>query len=335
MSRWVGKGLAAVLLVALAAGFSLALLAPVHPFRPRSMDFLVLPGEGLTEIAAQLEGLGLIRERHAFVALAVVRGQAGSLQAGPYRATTGDWAWEILDRMVHGTFQDTSITVPEGLWLIEVAEIAGPVVAGGADSFLVAATDSAWLAGLGVSGRTAEGFLFPETYRVIPGVPPRDLVRHMVRTFFQAWDGELAARADSVGMSLEEVVTLASIVEAEAQRPEERPRIAAVYLNRLARGLALQADPTVAYGMGRRLSRTLLDDLKDPSPYNTYLRVGLPPGPICSPGKGSLRAVLWPMPDCEDLYFVARGDGTHLFAPDFAGHLRNRRLVRNGGAGEP
>jgi UPF0755 protein len=157
----------------------------------------------------------------------------------------------------------------------------------------------------------------------------------MVRTFFQAWDDGLAARADSVGRSLPEVVILASIVEAEAQVAEERPRIAAVYLNRLVQGLPLQADPTVAYGMGRRLSRTLLDDLKHPSPYNTYLVQGLPPGPICNPGRGALEAVLWPLPDCEDLYFVARGDGTHLFAPDFAGHLRNRRLVRSGQTGEP
>jgi UPF0755 protein len=282
-----------------------------------------------------LEALGLIRERRAFMALAVVRGQSRSLQAGPYRADTGDWAWEILDRMVHGTFQDTSITVPEGRWLTEVAGIAGPLVAGGADSFLAAATDSVWLRAQGIPGPTAEGYLFPETYRVIPGIPAHDLVRHMVRTFFQAWTGELAARADSLGRSLGEVVTLASIVEAEAQVPEERSRIAAVYWNRLARGLPLQADPTVAYGIGRRLSRTLLDDLKDPSPYNTYLRTGLPPGPICSPGRGALEAVLWPLPECDDLYFVARGDGTHLFAPDFAGHLRNRRMVRNGGGQEP
>jgi UPF0755 protein len=321
------------LLLALLAGFAVALLAPVSPFHPRSIDFLVLPGEGLREIATHLEELGLIRERHAFVALALARGQSGSLLAGPYRATTKDWAWDLLDRLVEGTFQDTTVTVPEGRWLTEVAEIAGPLVEGGADSFLVAARDSAWLADQGIPASTAEGYLFPDTYRVIPGVSSRDLVRHMVRTFFQAWEGPLAARADSLGRDLHEVVTLASIVEAEAQVPEERPRIAAVYLNRLARGLPLQADPTVHYGIGRRLGRTLLDDLKHSSPYNTYLNPGLPPGPICNPGLGALQAALWPLPGCEDLYFVARGDGTHLFAPDFAGHLRNRRIIRSGAPG--
>jgi len=340
MRRWLRRGLTACLILALLTGFTVALLAPVHPFHPRSIDFLVLPGEGLREIATHLEDLGLIRQHHAFMALALVRGQSGSLLAGPYRATTGEWAWDLLDRLVEGTFQDTTITVPEGRWLTEVAGIAGPLVAGGADSFLVAARDSSWLAEQGVEGSSAEGYLFPDTYRVIPSVPPRDLVRHMVRTFFQAWKGHLAARADSMGRGLHQVVTLASIVEAEAQVPEERPRIAAVYLNRLAQGLPLQADPTVHYGIGRRLGRTLLDDLKHSSPYNTYLNPGLPPGPICNPGLGALRAALWPLPGCEDLYFVARGDGTHLFAPDFAGHLKNRRIIRSGApgrekAGEP
>ena len=118
-----------------------------------------------------------------------------------------------------------------------------------------------------------------------------------------------------------------AIVEAEAQVPEERPRIAAVYLNRLARDFPLQADPTVHYALGERRARTLLDDLHHPSPYNTYRHSGLPPGPICNPGKGALQAVLSPLPGCDDMYFVAQGDGTHLFARDFDGHRRNRRLV--------
>jgi UPF0755 protein len=130
-------------------------------------------------------------------------------------------------------------------------------------------------------------------------------------------------------MSMHDVVTLASIVESEARVASERPRIAAVYLNRLSQGVPLQADPTVIYGMGERRTRTLYADLKHPSPYNTYLHAGLPPGPICSPGQDAMRAVLWPAPNCNDLYFVARGDGTHLFARDFAGHLKNRRLVHD------
>ena len=177
------------------------------------------------------------------------------------------------------------------------------------------------------SGRP-EGFLFPATYRLIEPTPPEALVRQMVRTFFQVWRAELAARARDQEMEMRDVVTLASIVEAEARVAEERPRIAAVYLNRLTRGLPLQADPTVHYALGERLSRTLFDDLKVASPYNTYQNTGLPPGPIGNPGLDALRSVLWPLKGCEDMYFVARGDGTHLFAPDCEGHLRNRRVVR-------
>jgi len=325
----VGKALRVVIvLLAGGAGFFLALLSPVQSRNPYRVDYVVLRGETLSDIAANLQDLGLVRDRRAFSFLTRLEGKARKLQAGPYRASSGEWAWEIVNRMVVGDFQDTSVTVPEGLWVTEVAPVVAPFVAGGADSFLAAAADSVLLAGLGVPGGRAEGFLFPDTYRVLLGTPARALVRQMVRTFFQIWRRDLAARAAEQGVGLLEAVTLASIVEAEAQVAEERPRIAAVYWNRLERNLPLQADPTVHYALGERLSRTLYDDLRDPSPYNTYQHPGLPPGPICNPGLESLRAVLWPREGCRDLYFVAQGNGTHLFAPDFAGHLKNRRLVR-------
>jgi UPF0755 protein len=157
----------------------------------------------------------------------------------------------------------------------------------------------------------------------------------MTGMFEAVWKRELEARAAAKRMPRHEVVTLASIVEAEARVPAERPRIAAVYLNRLGLGLPLQADPTVHYALGERRPRTLLEDLKVRSPYNTYLIPGLPPGPICNPGLESLRAVLWPLENCRDLYFVAQKDGTHLFAPTFEGHLKNRvrvRMAQGGGS---
>jgi UPF0755 protein len=316
------------ILLAGGIGFFTALLSPVKTKDPYTVSFVILPGESLPDIAENLETLGLIRQRWAFQALARIRAQARELKAGPFRATSNEWAWEILNRLVEGDFQDTSVTVPEGLWVVEVAEIVGPFLEGGVDSFLAVAADSELMADLGVLGGQAEGYLFPETYRLIPASPPDAMVRQMVRTFFQVWNRDLDARARELGMEMEGVVTLASIVEAEAQVAVERPRIAAVYLNRLERGLPLQADPTVHYALGERRPRTLFDDLKHPSPYNTYQHVGLPPGPIGNPGLDALRSVLWPLEDCNDLYFVAQGNGTHLFAPDFSGHLRNRRRVR-------
>ncbi len=310
------------------AAFFVTLLAPVQRREPYQRTFIVMPGESVQEISASLETAGLIRERRAFTLLAVLRGRAGDLKAGPYRASSDLWAWEILDELVAGAVEDTAVTVPEGLWLTEVAGRLGPWVAGGAEAFRAAATDSAFIRGLGVPGPTAEGYLFPDTYRIIPGSPARSAVREMVETFLRHWRKELAGRAAERGLTMRQVATLASIVEAEAQVPAERPRIAAVYLNRLDRGLPLQADPTVQYALGERRGRTLLADLETESPYNTYRRTGLPPGPIGNPGLESLRAVLWPEPDCRDLYFVAKGDGTHLFAPDFQGHRRNRAQAR-------
>jgi UPF0755 protein len=309
-------------------GFLVALLSPVQTRHPYAVSYLVLPGESFHDVAADLQTLGLIREHRTFTAMARLLGKARKVKAGPYRAASDEWAWTILDRMVRGDVQDTSVTVPEGLWMTEVAERLAPWIDGGADGFLAAARDSALLAELGIPGSSAEGDLFPETYRIRIGNRGAEVVRQMVGMFDEVWSRDLQARARERGLTRSQVVTLASIVEAEAHLPEERPRIAAVYLNRLARRLPLQADPTVHYALGRRLTRTLLDDLKVPSPYNTYLAPGLPPGPICNPGLGSLRAVLWPAENCRDLYFVARGDGSHLFAPDFAGHLRNRSLVR-------
>lgn len=310
------------------SGFLFSLLSPVQSRQPYTVSFVVLPGESVREIGMNLHSLGLVRDSRSFEVLVRLRGQTRNLQAGPYRARSSEWAWEIMNRMVVGDFQDTSVTVPEGLWTAEVARKVAWVVEGGADSLMAAASDTLLLRSLGIEGDRAEGYLFPSTYRLISPTPAPAMVRHMVRTFMQIWTRELEERARERGLSRHAVVTLASIVEAEAQVARERPRIAAVYLNRLEQGLRLQADPTVHYAMGRRPVRTLYDDLEFASPYNTYIHAGLPPGPIGNPGLGALQAVLWPLEDCDDLYFVAQGNGTHLFAPDFAGHLRNRRLVR-------
>jgi UPF0755 protein len=320
--------LAAAAFLAGGIAFLVALWSPVSPTDPRPVTFYVVPGETLSEIAEDLHRLGLVRHPDAFALLARVRRQSRSIQAGPYRASSGEWAWQILGRLISGDMRDTTVTVREGLWIGEVSDVVGPFVAGGPDSFRSVVEDSGFCASVGVPLPRAEGFLFPSTYRVLPGGPPELVARRMVDEFWSVWAEGLAARADSLEMTVAEVVTLASIVEAEARVAEERARIAAVYLNRLAADRPLQADPTVLYGMGERKTRTLYDDLEHPSPYNTYLHAGLPPGPIGNPGRAALVAVLWPEPGCRDLYFVARGDGTHRFARTYPEHQENRRLVR-------
>ena len=217
------------------------------------------------------------------MALAVLRGQAGAVKAGAYTASSAEWAWRILDRLVRGSVADTSITVPEGLWMAEVAQRVGPLVAGGADSFLAAATDSAFVAGLGVPGPNAEGYLFPDTYRFVPGTSARAVVRLMVGEFFRRWK-DLEARAAERGVSLRDAVILASIVEAEAQVARERPVIAAVYWNRLRQGLPLQSDPTVIYGLGSGARARCIETWRSRRRIIPTCGRGFPPVPSATRG---------------------------------------------------
>jgi len=198
------------------------------------------------------------------------------------------------------------------------------------------ARDSAFLDSLGVDAPTLEGYLSPDSYEFLPGTSPEVAFRTMVA---RTQDVLLRASAgrDSLplGLSLYELLTLASIVEAEAVMDDERPRIARVYLNRLALGMKLQADPTVGYALsGRPRSRLYLRHLRVNSPFNTYLHEGLPPGPICNPRRESIEAVIDPLPDVKDLFFVARGQGRHLFAKTYAEHLANIRSVRGRQGGD-
>jgi UPF0755 protein len=189
---------------------------------------------------------------------------------------------------------------------------------------------------LGVPGPGLEGYLFPDTYLFARGVPVRTVVREMVERYREIWTPERRARLDSIGMTEGELVTLASIVQAEARRSEEMPRIAGVYHNRLEIGWLLQADPTVLYALGGYRARLLfaaIDSVAD-NPYNTYTQPGLPPGPIGSPGEAAIDAALAPADDY--LYFVAWPDGTHVFTRSLADHNRAvdaaRRARTNNGA---
>ena len=188
----------------------------------------------------------------------------------------------------------------------------------------------AFLDSLGIGSPSIEGYLAPDTYEFLPGTSPEVAFRTMARRTQSILLNASAGR-DSLplGLSLHQFLALASIVESESQAADERPRIARVYLNRLQSGMRLQADPTVAYSMGKPpRSRLYYRDLHVNSPFNTYLVSGLPPGPICDPGQASIIAALNPEEGVKDLYFVARGQGHHLFAETYQQHLENIRRVR-------
>jgi peptidoglycan lytic transglycosylase G len=289
---------------------------------------LVVPaGASADTIARELHAAGLTRHPLVFRVLARERGMSGRLKAGEY-VLSGPLSLEgILDVLVRGDVMRRELTVPEGRSLDEIAAL---VAAEGMDSeaFLVAARDPAPVRDLDPGASDLEGYLFPDTYDV-PQSPeaPRALVRRMVLRFREVIGPELLRIAER-RLTLRQVVTLASIVELEAARPTERPRIAAVFLNRLDRGMPLQTDPSIIYALkkaGRWDGNIRKPDLDIDSPYNTYRRDGLPPGPLGSPGRESILAVIEPAPT-KDLYFVSRNDGTHEFSETLEAH--NRAVTR-------
>ncbi len=313
-----------LVLAGLAIGWHLFL--PAGPFpQPVRKVILIQRGQSVHQIAAELVRVGLMQGTLGFEVLARAMRLDRHIQAGQYAFKLGTSVPAMLRALARGMSGMNLVTIPEGLTTAEVVAILSEHLGVRAAAFDSLAHDRAFLDTLGVPAPSIEGWLAPDTYEFLPGTAPEVAFRTMVH-HTQAILLDAAAGRDSLplGLSLKQILTLASIVESEAAHPEERARIARVYLNRLEMGMRLQADPTVAFGEGRPpRSRLYLRDLQSPSPYNTYLHEGLPPGPICNPGRSSIEASLNPTDGLKDLYFVSRGDGRHLFARTYAAHLQN------------
>lgn len=297
---------------------------PVRRASEPPQSLVVEPGTGIAEIGRQLHGLGLVRHPEIFRALVVTRRAAGRLRAGEY-ALQGEMSLDdIVDKMVRGDVVRHLVTFPEGTDLEEMSRIVASQGVPPA-AFLEAARDVSLIKDLDPEAKDLEGYLFPDTYEVEPRRPDAApvLVKRMVQRQ-RAVVGPMLPLVQASGRTLREVVTLASLVELETARKEERPHIAAVFLNRLRRRMPLQTDPTVIYALRRAGTwdgNIRKGDLDVDSPYNTYRFPDLPPGPIANPGREAIRAVLEPMPS-EDLYFVSRNDGSHQFSRSLAEHER-------------
>ncbi len=265
-----------------------------------------------------------MRHEAVFRALVRLRGAGAAIKAGEYTLDGPLTLEQVLERLVRGAAVRRDVTFPEGRNLHEMAALAADLADVSKDEFLRAARDPAPMRDLDPLAKDLEGYLFPDTYDVPPGrASGAALVARMVERFREVVAPELAGVSLS-GRSLREVVTLASLVELETARGDERPRIAAVFLNRLARRMPLQTDPTVIYALrqaGRYDGNIRKGDLRIDSPYNTYRYPGLPPGPIASPGREAIRAVLAPAPG-DELYFVSRNDGSHQFSRTLREHER-------------
>jgi UPF0755 protein len=294
--------------------------------------FEVAPGESLPEIARRLEAAGLVRHRLAVEVLGRGGALAGRLQAGEYLLSPAHSPGEILEQIASGRVITYEVSFPEGFTAAQCAQRLAEAGLADRNAFLTLVRDPEAPARLGVEGATLEGYLFPETYRFPRGLAPVEVARAMVDQFHRVWDG-MAPLAREQGLSMREVVTLASIVEKETGVPEERPLIASVFRNRLRRGMRLETDPSVIYGIRDFDGNLRRRDLENAgNPYNTYLIPGLPPGPIANPGAGALRAVVEPAAT-DYLYFVSRNDGSHTFSRTYAEHLAAvNRYQRTGGS---
>lgn len=317
-------------LAALWVGLALLPLA-CGPPPEGSVDVRIPEGADLRAIAAHLEDAGLVKHPRLFSLYVRLRGTERTLKAGRYRFRAGASWDEVLVSLERGEVLTIALTIPEGLALREIAPRLAGLSGVPPDSVLALGRDTAAALRLGVPGPTLEGYLFPDTYRFSEGIAPLEALRVMVDRYRAFWGEEERRLADSLGLSEREVVTLASIVEAEARVAEERRVIAGVYLNRLQRGMLLQADPTVQFALGTPKERLLYRDIDSVAdhPYNTYAHPGLPPGPICSPGEASLRAVLRPA-ETPYLFFVARPDGSHVFSVTERDHINAKNSIRRG-----
>lgn len=281
---------------------------------------VTIPPRANMRVAAEsLSKAGVIKFPSAFRLYASLRGRDRVIKAGTY-ALHKDAGWNfVLDELRSGKAIVHVVTIPEGWSLSQIGPTLASKLSQPIDSFDVAVRDTALLHRLDIPTATAEGYLFPDTYIFPEGTSIRTAVQTMVRRFDQIWKPEWTARLDTMHLSRNDVMALASIVEKEARVPEERPVIAAVYLNRLKTGMLLQADPTVQFALGKHVARVFYRDLEVESPYNTYKHKGLPPGPIASPGRASIQAALYPA-NVPYLYFVAYPDGHHEFRADLKGH---------------
>jgi len=289
------------------------------------------PGASFAAITDTLVRRGILESPRWFRLAARAGKGDRRIKSGTYDLPVGASAWWILRTLETGRSVLTRITVPEGLTVADLAVVAEQQLGIAADSITAAARDSGLLREFGVAAPSFEGFLRPETYFVPLTVTARELIRHMAEGFRADWDSSWDRRAAEYGLTRTGFVTLASIVEGEARVAEERPVIAAVYLNRLRIGMPLQADPTVQYAIqqrtGERKPRLLLKDYEIESPYNTYRISGLPPGPVGLPGRAALEAVASPA-DVPWLFFVAADSGRHVFSRTYAEHLRAIRRIR-------
>ncbi len=325
--KFIGTVLLLVILVAFVAG-GLAAYFVYTPFGPSTETFVeIAPHTGTKAIASQLQQSGVIRNRYAFDILRLVRG--GTLKAGEYRFDHPVPMTEVYHRIASGDIYTRALTIPEGYNIFDIAQAVEAAGLGDRDAFLAEERQhteliAEWTAGAANPPTSLEGYLFPDTYHFARHTPAVHILAAMVRRFRDAGQ-QLGLQGD-----VSRTVILASLVEKEVSQDAERPLVAGVFFNRLAKSIPLATDPTVIYAalLDNRWRGTIhASDLQSPSPYNTYRHAGLPPGPICNPGMAAFRAVLSPA-KTDYLYFVSDAAGHSRFSATLKEHNQNVQAYR-------
>jgi len=299
--------------------------------KPQTVLFDVDKGKGVRAIAAALEQKGIIRKQWRFVLQYEFFFSPKSLKAGEFQFRSSQSTQEILEDLIRGKIYLHPVTIAEGLTARELIADFLAAGFGTAEEFIKAFDEPDAISAWDEKARNLEGYLFPETYFLPKSIPAGGIFEKMVSQFKAVFDESWRRRTSELRMSVRDVVTLASLIEKETSLPDEKTLVSAVFHNRLRRGMRLDCDPTIIYALkqkGHFEGRLRAKDLKLDSPYNTYLYPGLPPGPICNPGQGSLRAALDPAPE-DYLYFVSRNDGSHAFSRSLKEHQMAVKRYQN------
>jgi UPF0755 protein len=333
LKRWVKERLwlsflSATLLLTIIVHFYIALFSP--PSNERIWkEIQVEEGMSFKAISGVLQKEGIIRYRIYFEILGRLEGISRKVRIGYYGLNTNMTMWEVLDALRNGKIIEYQVVVPEGYNLYQIGwTLANTPLISNPNLFINLVKKKEYVRSLGIEADTLEGYLFPDTYYLPKGIKIEDIPKRMVMRYKAVFVDSYRNRAKEIGFSEHEIITLASIIEKEAKITSERKLIAAVYLNRLKKGMKLQADPTAVYGTKAWITKVTKQDLKRQSPYNTYLHKGLPPGPIANPGQGAILAALYP-DKADYLFFVAQGDGSHYFSKDFDEHEKAIRRYKS------
>ena len=309
------------------AAFGLVMELTIYADTPAQIDgakdivINMAQGQSLQATADLLHAERIIKNPFKLILIARIKGYDKRLKAGEYLLSAAMSPRQILEIMVKGQVRLHKLTVPEGYSLFQIADLVVQAGLASKTEFVKAATDADLARSMGLEADTFEGYLFPETYFFPKGVGVEKIIAAMVQRFWSIFAPQWQDRAKSLGFTVHQIVTLASIIEKETGAPFERPLISSVFNNRLKKKMRLESDPTVIYGIKNFNGNLTRQDLQTQTPYNTYKIKGLPAGPIANPGRASLEAALYPE-DTDFIYFVSKKDSTHYFSTNLKEHNR-------------